>query len=511
MSTLSETRFKRSGVWFPVAIALLAPFLIYFDTLMSMVATWNSSETFAHGYIIFPISLWLVWKRRAVLACMSPAPFWPAVFLLACVGFGWLLAELAKVQVAQQYMFVAMIPLMTLALLGPKFASAIAFPLFFLLLSVPFGEIFIQPLITFTAHFTVAALQATGIPVLQDGNSFVVPSGSWSVVEACSGIRYLIASVTLGCLYAYLTYRSRAKQAVFIALSIIVPILANGMRAYMIVMIGHLSGMTLAVGVDHLIYGWVFFGLVMLLMFWIGSFWREDDEEPPHATSHSDYREKPSATPDGGRIFAAACAVIVSAAVWPAFKHYLEYAGNNPATASLQSFRPAWTEARAFTSWKPHFFPANAELYKTFRQGAQSVGVAIHYYRNQNRNSMLISSSNQLVSESDEQWRRLETTVRTENVGDLSLPVRETRIEGSSGRLVAWTWYWIDEQFMVNDYLGKLLQAKEKLLLRGDDGASITVFAAYGENPDEARDAIRHFIADSMPAIQHTLNANKGL
>ena len=54
----------------------------------------------------------------------------------------------------------------------------------------------------------------------------------------------------------------------FVAASILVPIVANWLRAYMIVMIGHLSNNKLAVGVDHIIYGWVFFGIVMLLLFW---------------------------------------------------------------------------------------------------------------------------------------------------------------------------------------------------------------------------------------------------
>ena len=53
----------------------------------------------------------------------------------------------------------------------------------------------------------------------------------------------------------------------FIAASIVVPIVANWLRAYMIVMIGHLSNNKYAVGVDHLIYGWVFFGVVMMLLF----------------------------------------------------------------------------------------------------------------------------------------------------------------------------------------------------------------------------------------------------
>ncbi len=48
--------------------------------------------------------------------------------------------------------------------------------------------------------------------------------------------------------------------------------LANTLRAYIIVMLGHFSDMKVATGADHLIYGWVFFGLVMFLLFWIGGF-----------------------------------------------------------------------------------------------------------------------------------------------------------------------------------------------------------------------------------------------
>jgi exosortase len=51
-------------------------------------------------------------------------------------------------------------------------------------------------------------LALSGIPVHAEGLRFVIPTGSWSVVEACSGVRYLIASVTVGTLFAYLTYRS---------------------------------------------------------------------------------------------------------------------------------------------------------------------------------------------------------------------------------------------------------------------------------------------------------------
>ena len=125
---------------------------------------------------------------------------------------------------------------------------------------MPFGEFLLPVLMEYTANFTVTALRLSGIPVYREGLQFVIPSGSWSVVEACSGVRYLIASFMIGTLFAYLNYRSTRRRLVFMGVSIVVPILANWLRAYMIVMLGHLSGNTIAVGVDHLIYGWLFFG-----------------------------------------------------------------------------------------------------------------------------------------------------------------------------------------------------------------------------------------------------------
>src|SRR5258706_16017176 len=143
-----------------------------------------------------------------------------------------------------------------LAIWGREVAGAIGFPLGFLVLGVPMGEGLIPPMMDWTADFTVRALQFSGIPVFREGLFFTIPSGNWSVVEGCSGVRYLIASLTVGVLFAYLSYRRTWKRLLFAAMSIVVPIIANGMRAYLIVMIAHLSNNQLAHGVDHFIYGW---------------------------------------------------------------------------------------------------------------------------------------------------------------------------------------------------------------------------------------------------------------
>ena len=476
-----------------IALAFLAPFALYFATAKSLVDVWNSSETFAHGYIILPISLWLIWRRRANFSALPPAPWWPALALLLAVGAGWMLARMGEVQVVAQYAFVAMFPVIALAMFGRRLAWSLAFPLLFLLFAVPFGEIFIEPLIGFTADFTVWAVQATGIPVLRNGTRFELPTGSWSVVEACSGVRYLISSITIGCLYAYLTYRSTLRRAVFIGMSIVTPILANGLRAYMIVMIGHYSDMTLATGVDHLIYGWLFFGLVMFLMFWVGSYWRQDTEASLPAPV--------AATTPPASLRNMALAVVAACALWPAFVKYNELATFNPKPAVVQPVALSWTAAAPFTDWTPDFLPADATYSAAFSQaGRQPVALNVLYYRNQTRDKSAISSTNRLAGEKSA-YHVAGSALRTEQ----TLVLRESRLQGPSGNFLVWHWTWIDGAPVSNAYLGKLRQAKTKLLFGSDDGAVVMLAAPYGEQPEAARAALRAFLGANLSAIDATL------
>jgi EpsI family protein len=402
-----------------------------------------------------------------------------------------------------------MIVLTAVTMLGVRISWSIAFPLAYLFLAVPFGDIFIQPLINFTADFTVWALQATGIPVLRNGSTFEIPTGSWSVVQACSGVRYLISSVTLGCLYAYLTYRSRIRQAMFIVLSTIVPIVANGIRAYMIVMIGHLSGMKLAVGVDHVIYGWLFFGLVMFLMFWIGSYWREEPNDL-RTEKKEIPQEVAGETATVPMVFAATIATVTCLGIWPLYANYAERAGSNPAIADLSSFKSQWHETKPFTEWRPDFLPANASLNRVYQQDQNMIGLSVMYYRNQRHGAGLISSSNRLAPDNDESiWRKAASSVRQEELLHHAFAIRESRILGGTEHLLVWQWYWINGKFMVNDYVGKWMQAKEKLLLQGDDGAAVVVYAPYTSNPEKARVAMRDFLSRNLSSLESTLVNNK--
>lgn len=303
----------RPAIALALGAVLLAEAVLYRDTFASMVAIWARSDTFAHCFLIAPISLFLIWQRRDELVGAKVRPSLAGVAAVLVLCLGWIVASSARVQVGQQLCAVALVPATILALLGGDVVKRIALPLVYLLFAVPFGLALLPSLMDFTAAFAVAALRLTGIPVLREGLYFSIPRGDFEVAQACSGLRYLIACVALGIPYAYLSYRSTWKRLAFIAASIVTPIVANGIRAYMIVMIAHLSDMKLATGVDHLIYGWILFGLLVLLMFWIGNRF----QDPPERLTRGAAGDAPAPAASGAAFAAAATAVVVLTALTP--------------------------------------------------------------------------------------------------------------------------------------------------------------------------------------------------
>lgn len=503
MSAVGLIARYRIALWSGAfVLALLA---IFQHTAAFTVGTWIENETYTHGFIILPISLWLMWQRRHELAALTPQPTpWLLLPMLA-LGLLWELGYLGRVMVVQQYSLVGMIIVVIWGLLGTRIARVLAFPLGFLMLAVPFGEAFLPPMMEFTADFTVAALKLTGIPVYREGNYFTIPSGNWSVVEACSGIRYLISSVTLGLLYAYLTYRSLKRRMVFVVLAVIVPIIANGFRAYMIVMIGHLSDMKYAVGVDHLLYGWVFFGVVMLILFWIGSYWREDGDEAPISSAAAPAAAQ-TLTP---AFWVLGFALLAVAGGWRAYGVMQDAALKGAPPVVLPSVVPGqgWVpHAAPLTEWQPHFQNPVAVLNQTFAHDTNAAMLYLGYYRNQTQEQELIRSQNVLVSTLEKSWNHVAERTRQISFGGKKIAVRESELRGPNQRLLVWHWYWVGGVMTANDYRAKWQEASRRLLGRGDHAAVIILAAPYQDNPAEAARVLTEFAAAVDAPVHDTLS-----
>jgi EpsI family protein len=287
---------------------------------------------------------------------------------------------------------------------------------------------------------------------------------------------------------------------------VVVPVIANGLRAYMIVMIGHTSGMKLATGVDHIIYGWLFFGLVMFVMFWIGSYWREDELPAPAPA-----RSVPAASGQAGAargLVAMAVAALALAALWPAFAAWSERANHNPAPVALAPVASNWTPAVAFPDWSIRFMEPDARHEAAFQApaSARPVRLSLLYYRNQDKEKSLISSVNRLAGYKDA-WHETASAMRVEQAGGATLALRETTLASPGGPLLVWHWMWIDGRYTASNVAGKLYQARARLLVHGDDGALVAIAAPVQESPDAARADLRAFLAAHFARIDAALAA----
>ncbi|MEM6579651.1 MAG: exosortase A [Pseudomonadota bacterium] len=508
-STKASWRFDCGwGLVACIGIYTLVTCVLFYTTVYSMVEIWMRSDTFAHGILILPISIWLVWSRRHELqgAMARPQPW--VLILTFAGGLVWLLAEIVDVNLIRQLALIGILITGIWAILGTALAWRLAFPLGFLFLMVPMGEGLIQPMVEFTADTTHMLVQATGIPIYREGRLLHLPSGSWSVVEGCSGVRYIIASYTLGILYAYLTYRSMWRRVTFVVISFLVPIAANSLRAFMIVMIGHFSGMKLAAGVDHLIYGWVFFGVVMLLLFWLGSFWREEQSTDVdfEATQPTDGFRNSSAH------YAVLLLAIVVTASAPAVDQAMAHNGKSATyppipipVASQSDWQPA---ENPNWSWAPNQPGADRSLEQYYNSPVGTVGLFLRQYLGAKDQYKLVQTSSpwRPYNERDV-WGVSSVAGQSFSVnGTKPLQVKEIILVGPRHRLLVWSWYRIGDEQTQNDVIARLLEAK-KLLGGQRNGTRIYIVSNIGAESrlEKARESLRSFYQSYRGAIDLSL------
>ena len=267
---------SQRGVAMTLGAGVIALGLLFHEEVAAAVQTWIDSTAYNHCFLVLPIAAYLVWDRRDTLRGFSAQPvLWPVLAGIP-IALAWLLAERLGIMEGRQLMAMSFLELLLLAVLGWKLWWQLAGPLLYLYFLVPFGDFLTPKLQDITTAFVQHGLDLLHIPAYITGYTIEIPEGTFYIAEACAGLRFLIASIAFGALYALLMYRSPLRRAAFIAASIVVPVIANGIRALGIITLGHLLGSAKAAATDHVLYGWIFFSLVILLLIALGLPFRED-------------------------------------------------------------------------------------------------------------------------------------------------------------------------------------------------------------------------------------------
>jgi exosortase A len=477
--------------------------LLFMDVVSSMVQTWWLTTAFNHCAFVPLASIFLAWRQRELLLELRPRRDWLGLALLTGFLVGWLVGRAADVMLFQQLALVGMFIALFVTIFGRRIAWQIAYPLGFLFLMVPFGEELIPWLQDFTAHFSVRMLRLLDVPVFHDGILLTTPSGLFEVAEACAGLRFLIANVVIALLFSHLAYRRVWKAAIFLGIAVIVPILANGLRAAAIIYIAYLTDNEYAVGVDHLVYGWVFFALIMVLLLLVGNSFadRPKDLERARIVDPGGVGHTPVFPLLGALLLLVAAPAYAVMVIEPPARVPML----NVPTSGLGG---GWAK-EPVGDWSPTFGKADLVLGSTYVDNGEEVEFFVGYYAFQRRGAELIQEANRLAD--GERWHRRRSGEHHLAIDNLPATVRlEELTTGDQRRRVVFSWYWVSGRFTASRAEALALQALDRLLGRSRPAAILAVAARYDDTPSEAIKSLERFLAEH-PALQVYLESIKAV
>jgi len=249
------------GITALVATVLLG--YLYADSVAFLFDHWTGSEDYSHGMFVPLISLFLIWQARHRIAAAGVENSWWGLAMISAGLFLYGIGELATLYVLQHVSLWMVIVGLVIALIGVRGAKAIAFPLSYLLTSIPLPVFLYASLSSqlqlWSSALGVGFLQLVGVTAFRDGNVIDLGPVQLQVVEACSGIRYLLPLTSLALLCAFLFKDRMWKRVVLVLSSIPISVLVNGFRIGMIGVLVEWYGQDAAEGFYHLFEGWILF------------------------------------------------------------------------------------------------------------------------------------------------------------------------------------------------------------------------------------------------------------
>ncbi len=490
-------------------MCLLSVVLLFWPTFRILLGIGEMGGEFTHRIFVIPIFFVAVWGLRTNLVAMPIRPFWPGVIAIAAAGLLWLVGELTFIRLFTETAVIFMVPLAVLSLLGYRWLWETSFPVLFLLFAVPVRGPLVDWQVNLTAKFTHLGLLASGFPVHREGPFFEVPSGKWSIAEACSGIEYLSACVMFTVLFAWTMFNSTRKRVIFVIGGVLVGIGGNWLRAYLTILIAHLSDNRF-LRQGHGTFGWVMFAVLLFAYCWIGWHYRdrETSANAPPKANEDDRSARDLAIPNRSKLLRLAAPVVVigAMAAWPLINLlYASTPSNMKLDVAALAPRGGWKAIEAPPiDWKPTLVNPSLESVQAFEKNGQTVGVFVGIFSNQTWNSKLVSSVNHFIAPESPRWSLVQHNTDKTQFLNKRLEVKAGVILGDK-RIMARRWYWVHGFSTANDIQAKIEQLRVRIAGRADVSAWITVFAVVDSTPEATAAILDEFMRDMGRSLADAL------
>jgi exosortase D (VPLPA-CTERM-specific) len=250
--------------------ALVVAYIPFANVLGGLVSLWSLHPEYSHSSLIPLISLFLIWRERAVLTRSAFSGSWWGAALVVIGLTMWFVAEFSTIYVIAQYAFLVVLYGLVLALAGRQVFRRLWMPLLILVFMIPLPAFFANTLSLrlqlLSSQLGVAVIRLAGISVYLDGNVIDLGTYKLQVAEACSGLRYLFPLMTLAFIVVYLFRVATWKRVVLFLSSVPIAVFMNSLRIGLIGISVEYWGPGMAEGVLHFFEGWVVFMISMVLL-----------------------------------------------------------------------------------------------------------------------------------------------------------------------------------------------------------------------------------------------------
>jgi exosortase len=262
---------SRSTIPGYLAVVGLFVGLIYYPVFLDLFHVWSSDPDYGHGYLVLPISLYLIWRDRKNLLSLEVSSwrlgwiimiFWSVMFYIGTIG------RIDTITFLSMFLYITGAVSVTI---GKRGLLSLLFPIFFLIFMFPIpSEIYTRitnPLMLVSTIASSNILEALNLPILRDGNIITLPNYTMKVVQACSGIRSLISIMALSLLMGYLLIKSNFSRIILATLAVPIAIIGNIFRIVATALIAFYISPQLAEGFSHELAGIIVFVLAIILLY----------------------------------------------------------------------------------------------------------------------------------------------------------------------------------------------------------------------------------------------------
>ncbi len=497
---------NRSLIFTAILVVALLGYM-YAESLAYLFSRWGT-EDYSHGIFVPFISGYLIWQSRHRLNQVLKEKSW---WGLAVMAFGlalYVVGELSTLFVMLHISLWVVLVGLTIALLGIRGAKTIAFPLGFLLTAIPLPTFLYANLSSqlqlWSSSLGVGCLQLVGVMAFREGNVIDLGPVQLQVIEACSGIRYLLPLTSLALLCTYLFKDRMWKRVVLVLSSIPISILLNGFRIGMIGVLVEFYGKGAAEGFYHLFEGWVIFmvslGLLIAEMALLASLGKAKSQESifdrlTWGNQSADGAPQAACMAPCGIQSSSRHAYLCSVALLAPFTVFSTVIVDREETPPP---RQAFVDfPKEIGGWQGAPFPLEQRYIDALRfddyiladyrsNNKQPVNFYAAYYRSQKKGQSAHSPQSCLPGGG---WEIASLTRRELPVSDeMMQPLRVNRavIQKGDQKQIVLYWFKQRDRNLTNEYLVKLYLMWDAFSRQRTDGALVRLAALVGPGESEA-------------------------